>query len=118
MRMQKIEKWRIEELALVLIELSDLLRKGDNREWANVFSHFHLESQQIHSSKAFNLDELKRLIINIKHCFSSVSSFANIVLWCENSEERTRINQELNLTRSCLLTILNNLERLTTEHAH
>lgn len=111
--MQAIEKWRVEELALVISELSDLLRKSDNCDWANVFSHFHQESQKIVSSTEFNLDYLKKLVTNVKNCFSDASSLRNIVLWHENSEERTRLNQELFQTRARLLKILEDIEELT-----
>jgi len=57
--MQKIEKWRLEELALVLNQLSEILREGNHCEWANVFHHFQDESQKILSKKEFDLDSLK-----------------------------------------------------------
>jgi hypothetical protein len=113
--MQRIEKWRVEELAMVISRLSDLLKKGDDREWANVFSHFHQESQKIISSKKFNLDDLSRLVINIKNCFSGSSSLNNIILWSENSEEMTRLNQELFQTRARLLKILKDMQDRAAE---
>lgn len=113
--MQKIEKWRVEELALVISELSDLLRKGDDCEWANVFSHYHQESQKIVSNKEFNIDHLKKLVTNVKNCFSGASSLNNLVLWNESSEEMSRLNQELFQTRARLLKILEDMEDLAAE---
>lgn len=113
--MQRIEKWRVEELALVISELSDLLRKGNDCEWANVFFHYHQESQRIVSSGEFNIDYLKKLVTNIMNCFSRSSSLNNLVLWHENSEERTRLNQELFQTRARLLKILKDIEDLAVE---
>lgn len=114
--MQKIEKWRVEELALVLIQLAELLKKGDNCEWSNVFFHFKDESLKIINSKEFDLDQLKRLLRNINNCFSGASSLKNIVLWHENSEEKKRINQELLQVRARLLKILTEIEIRTVEH--
>ena len=108
--MQKIEKWRMEELALVLNELALLLKAGGSCEWANVFSHFHDESQKIISKNEFDLDSLSKLVKNIKNCFFDVSSFTNIVIWHEDSEEKTRINQGLYVTRARLLKILMDIE--------
>ena len=113
--MQRIEKWRVEELALVISELSDLLRQGDDCEWANVFSHYHQESQKIVSSKEFNIDYLQKLVTNVMNCFSGSSSLNSLVLWHENSEERTRLNQELFQTRARLLKILKDMEDLAVE---
>lgn len=113
--MQKIAKWRLEELALVISELSDLLRKGDDYEWANVFSHYHQESQKIVSNKEFNIDHLKKLVTNVKNCFSGASSLNNLVLWNESSEEMSRLNQGLFQTRARLLKILEDMEDLAAE---
>jgi hypothetical protein len=110
MLMQKIEKWRVKELALVLNELSLLLKAGNTRDWANVFSHFHDESQKIISKNEFDPDSLNKLVKNIKNCYFSSSSFTNIILRHENSEENARMNQSLYLTRSALLKILLDLE--------
>ncbi|UCC41060.1 MAG: hypothetical protein JSV96_06420 [Candidatus Aminicenantes bacterium] len=114
--MQRIEKWRVEELTIVLNELSNLLRKGDDYEWANVFSHFYQESQNIASGKEFNLDSLLKLVANVSNCFSRASSLSNIVLWQENSEERTHANQELFQTRARLLKILKDIEDLSVDY--
>jgi hypothetical protein len=114
--MQKIEKWRLEELALVLHDLSELLRKGDNCEWANVFFHFHDESQKIISKKEFDLHLLKRLIQNIKNCFAGVSSLRNLVLWHMNSRENSKVNQDFKHSRARLLKILDDIEQRTIEY--
>ena len=110
MSMQKIEKWRVKELALILNELSLLLKAGNTRDWANVFSHFHDESQKIISKNEFDLDSLNKLVKNIKNCYFGSSSFTNIILRHENSEENARMNQNLYLTRAGLLKILMDLE--------
>ena len=108
--MQKIEKWRVKELALILNELSLLLEAGNTRDWANVFSHFHDESQKIISKSEFDPDSLNKLVKNIKNCYFGSSSFTNIILRHENSEENARMNQNLYLARAGLLKIIMDLE--------
>lgn len=116
--MQKIEKWRLQELSLVLHNLSELLKKGDNREWANVFGHFHHELQKIILKKELDLEPLKRLIYNIKNCFIGLNSFKNLVLWHLNSKEKAKINQEFQHSRARLLKILDDMEQRTIEYIH
>ncbi len=115
---QKIEKWRIKELALVLSEIADMLRSGDNAEWANVFSHFQNESMNIISKMEFDLDALRKLITNIKNCFLGTHAFTNLALWHENTEKRTKLNQSLAFIRARLLEILNDMENRLPEHIH
>ena len=114
--MQKIEKWRIEELALMLNELAVLLKTGNSREWANVFVHFHDESQNIISKEEFDLDSLNKLVKNVKNCFFGNSSFKNIVLWHENSEMKRKINLNLYLIRARLMKILMDIEDRAIVH--
>lgn len=114
--MQKIEKWRIGELAFVLKQLGEILKRGSDCEWANVFFHFYEESQAINESDELNLDNLKKLLRNIKNCFSGVSSLMNLVLWHENSEEKILINEEFPQIRARLLKILNEIESRTVEY--
>ena len=113
---QKIEKWRLEELALVLNQLIELLKKGDSREWANVFYHFQLEAQKIISGLEFDLELLKKLIQNIKNCFLGVSSFKNLILWDIESGENAKINQDFKRSRARLIRILEDMEQRTTEY--
>jgi len=114
--MQKIEKWRMEELALILEQLADLLKRGDNCEWANVFFHFHHESREIISSKELDLNHVKNLLMNIKNCFSSMNSFKNLVLWHENEEEKMRLNQYSHKTKVHLLKIMTDIEDRSVEY--
>lgn len=113
---QKIEKWRIEELALTLNHFGLVLKKGNNSEWANVFLHFYKETQFISASKEFDLDKIKKLLSNIKNCFSGVSSLMNIVLWHENTNEKIWINEEFPQIRSHLLKVINDIESRTKEY--
>ena len=116
--MQKIEKWRVEELALVLGYLSQLLRKGDHIEWANVFNHFHQESKHIVDRNEFNQDLLKKLISNIKNCFTGLSSLRNIVLWHLNTRESANLNQEFQKYRARLLKIIDEVEDRLVEYVN
>jgi hypothetical protein len=116
--MQKVEKWRVEELALVLNELAVLLRAGESNEWANVFSHYHDESNIIVAKKEFDSESLKKLVINILNCFEKNSSFMNIALKHEDPREEQKLNQALYLTRARLLTVIRDMEERIIEHIH
>jgi len=114
--MQKIEKWRLEEFALVLKQLAELLKRGDDFEWANVFLHFHQESQSIIAVKEYDLKQIRKLLMNIKNCYSGISSFMNLALQHENEKEKIRLNQELYKTRARLLKIMAELEDRSVEY--
>ncbi|NIM89606.1 MAG: hypothetical protein GTO17_01510 [Candidatus Aminicenantes bacterium] len=114
--MQKIEKWRLEEFALVLKHLAELLSKGNNRDWATVFFHFHQEAQLIIAAQEFDLEQFKRLIINIKNCYSSRSSFMSLLSRHENEKDKIELNQELFKARTRLLKIMTELEGRSIEY--
>jgi len=116
--MQKIEKWRIQELAIVLNDLAELLKQGNNAEWANAFSHFYYESQKILLKKEFNLEELKKLLQNIGNCFIGVSSFRNLSLSEAGQGENEILNKEFSQVRSRLLVILAQMENQSVEYVN
>lgn len=116
--MQKIEKWRVEELSLVLNELAVLLRAGENSEWANVFSHFYDESKAIVAKKEFDSNSLNKLVKNITNCFERNSSFTSIALKHKKPREEQKLNQALFLTRARLLRVLKDMEERIIEHIH
>lgn len=116
--MQKIEKWKIEELSLSLDELARLFLEGNNREWANVFRHFGEEAQKILSKTEFDLNALWKLVANIKNCFSESQYFVHVVLWNDDSEEKTKIDRDFFLVRSRLVEILKDLEHQARERIH
>lgn len=92
--MHKVEKWRLQELGLILKRLTDLLKQGDNQEWAAVFDHYYQELNFILISRNYDSEALNRLILNIQNCFSGLSSFKNLVLRHDNSTQMSRLNQE------------------------
>jgi len=114
--MQKIETWRIKELSLVLQQMTELLKQGNNREWANVFSHFRTESQNIVDKKEFDADQLERLVRNIKNCFHNTSTLRNLVLSKKSSLQD--INQEFLQAKAHLLKILDDMKDRMVEHMH
>lgn len=116
--MQKIEKWRVEELALVLNELAELLKAGEHSEWANVFLHFLEETEKIISQQEFDSKAIEKLARNILNCFDRNSSFVNITLKNENPREEQKLNQTLLLTRARLLNLLNDIQERIIEHIH
>lgn len=115
MVIQKVEKWRIQELGQVLDRLSLLLRKGENSEWANAFSHFTQEAQNLAAHKKFDLDVLKRLAKNIVHCFDDASSLRNLVLIQKNPNHMEILNQEFRDVIRLLFEILASIEKKWTE---
>ena len=114
--LQKVETWRIKELEYILNQLSGLLRRGNNNDWANVFAHFHYESQQILTKKEFNLNTLKRLVLNIKNCYESASSFKELTFGYENPDENSGLNREFHLLKSQLFDILMEIEDKTVDY--
>jgi hypothetical protein len=115
---QQVEKWRIQELIQVLNRLSLLLRKGENSDWANVFSHYALEAQYLADHTKFNLDMLKRLAKNIANCFDHISSLRNLVLTHENARKMDILNREFRKTIRLLFEILASIEEKWTEPVH
>ncbi len=113
--MQKVEKWRILELSQILGRIALLLREGENAEWANVFSHFNQEAQNVASEKKFDLSVLKRLTQNIINCFDGTSSLSNLVLVKRNLNQMERLNQDYRTAIRDLFTILASLEEKWTE---
>jgi hypothetical protein len=116
--MQKIEKWRIQELSIVLHDLTELLKCGNNTEWANVFKHYHCESQKILLKKEFDLNETKKLLQNIGNCFVGVSSFRNLTLWENDQKQSDQLNREFCQIRSRLLVILAQMENQSIEYVN
>ncbi len=105
--MQKVEKWRIHELFLILNDLSILLKKGNDHEWANIMSHFRDEAYKIHSASKFNLNSMKNLVSNIGNCFTETSHFRDLSL--EQKEFGPDLNREFQKTKAHLLRILSEI---------
>lgn len=116
--MQKIEKWRIQELAIVLNHLTEILKLGNHKEWANVFMHYHYESQKILLKQEFDMNDLKKLLQNIGNCFIGSSSFRNLTLWQNNQDRSDRLNKEFSRARSRLLVILAQMENQSIEYVN
>ncbi len=116
--MLKIEKWRAQELKLVLNHLVDTLKQGDSREWANVFAHYSAELNQISAYNSFDLSSFKRLVRNINNCIVGGNSFRNLEFNAEEKNENTQLNQDLYWNRARLYHILRELEERLTEYIH
>jgi hypothetical protein len=109
--MQKIEKWRIQELTQVLNQLAALLREGNNSEWASVFSHYAQEAHAIVQSIQFDLEGLKKLVINMRSCFDGASSLHSLILSEKNSKKMEELNQEFIRIKGLLFMLLSDLEK-------
>ncbi|MBS3818065.1 hypothetical protein KGY73_00955 [bacterium] len=116
--MQKIEKWRIKELALILNQLVQLLKAGNNQEWASVFSHYYHETQQIIHKDHFDWETLRKLVQNIKNCFEGAYSFSGLVLCEEDSGEIKELNKEFFQKRARLFEILLHMEEQGSVYVH
>jgi hypothetical protein len=116
--MQKVEKWRIQELAQMLGHFHELLVKGGNHEWANVFLHFHHEAIEILSRSEFKLDPLKKLVQNIANGFESFHSVTNLSLGHEDFEAKSEWNRTFQRVEARLISILTEIDKLTIEFTH
>jgi len=116
--MQKVEKWRVQELALMLEHLHDLLRKAGDNEWANVFMHFHHEAVEILSREELKLDSLKRLVQNIATGFESFHSVSNLSLGHEDFEAKSEWNRTFQRAKTRLISILTEIDKRTFEFTH
>lgn len=112
---QKIEKWRIQELEQVLNRLALLLRTGKNSDWANVFSHYAQEAKKLSLQTKFNLDMLKRLSQNIGNCFEGISSLRTLVLIQESAKQMEVLNQEFRESIRYLFEILASIKKKWSE---
>lgn len=115
---QKVEIWRIKELGLILQNLSELLKKSDHHEWANVFHHYYTETQNILLGSKFYTDHLIRLVLNIKNCFHSLSSLRNLMIQGESPGENEALRQDFERGKARLFKVLEEIERRTTEYVH
>jgi hypothetical protein len=115
---QKIEKWRIQELAQVLKRLSILMQEGKNSDWGSVFSHYAHEAQNIVGHRTFDMDALRRLSNNIVNCFAGGSSLRNLVLLQKEPINMDALNQEFRETIRLLFTILGSFEEKWKEPIH
>lgn len=109
--MQKIEKWRIQELTQVLNKLAAILREGNNSEWASVFNHFAQEAHAIVQSAQLDLDGLKKLVMNMRSCFEGASSLHSLVLEEKNSKKLEVLNQEFIRIKGLLFMLLSDMEK-------
>jgi len=116
--MQKVEKWRIQELAMMLNHMHELLMLGNNSEWANVFLHFHHEAVGLLTQNDLELEVLKRLIQNIANCFEGFHSFTNLSLGREDLEGKSEWNQDFQKAKGRLISVLTEIDRRTVELRH
>ena len=113
-----IEKWRIEELILVLKDLVETLKQGDNREWAHVFEHFLSESEKINLKSSLQIDDFKRLVHNILCCFLEGDSFRRMSLFPEQTPEAQLMNKHFHRLKARLYHLLTDLQSRFVEYVH
>jgi hypothetical protein len=113
--MPKIEKWRVEELSLLLGFIASLLELGRDLEWAGVFSHYDQESRLILGATIINDDALRGLVRNIKHCFATSNTLACLVLRERSGPGTAVLNLEFGQARARLWQAVEEIEALMTE---
>jgi len=116
--MSVIEKWRIEELALVLKELLGSLHSGENREWANVFEHFLHEAELLLLSDPLQTTACRQLVQNILCCFLEGDSFRRLKLLPGDSENHERQNRSFRRLQARLYHLLTELQSRFVEYVH
>lgn len=118
MLMQKVEKWRIKQLESILKDLTTLLLKYHQPEWANVFLHYAEEAQEICLSKRFQLWQLKNLVRNIRFCFKNSQSLYHIPLEIVHHGPQNEIESDLIEEFHQLFQLLAELEERSKETIH
>jgi hypothetical protein len=89
---QKVESWRLEELAMLLDSLAASLEAAGSPEWARVFRHFREEARNIQAVAAHEADELKRLVRNIGLCFRDHVTIPDLSVDNEGRSDSSGIN--------------------------
>jgi hypothetical protein len=116
--MLKIEKWRIEELVLVLGDIVDSLKQGENRDWASVFEHYLREAERFHLKDRVHIEEFKRLVHNIICCYLEGDSFRRMILFLGDSEESQTRNKKFHHQQARLYHLLTDLQTRFVEFVH
>jgi hypothetical protein len=115
--MQKIERWRIEELILVLRDLVDSLQQEVNRDWAHVFEHYLSEAERLLLTNTIRVDEFKRLVHNILCCYLEGDSFRRMA-FPETTQEGKRRNKNFQNRKARLYHLLTELQTRFVEYVH
>jgi len=115
--MLKIERWRIEELTLVLRDLVDSLQQEENRDWAHVFQHYLSEAERLLLTNTLRVDEFKRLVHNILCCYLEGDSFRRISFPETTQEEKLR-NKNFQHRKARLFHLLTELQTRFVEYIH
>ncbi len=116
--MANIEKWRVEELSLLLKKLVSVLKEGQNPEWAGVFSHYDEESRLLLATGLVDLTRLRRLIRDIKSCFLFPSSFSSLLLQPNYFDEEGALQIEFRGLQGRLFCALEEIEVRLVEYIH
>lgn len=114
--MKKVEKWRVEEMSLLLTWLATLLNEGRNPEWAAVFSHFDQESRLLLAEELIDPAKLARLIGNIKACFVAPCSFPDLILKTDHLANESALNAEFLRVKVRLCRALEDMEATLVEY--
>lgn len=114
--MPQVEKWRLEELALLFEMLASILRQGRNPEWAGVFGHFGQEARLLLAAEKAEPEELKRLVRNVQNCFHPGRTLPFLALEHADAAAKVALIQEFAEAKSRLELALDDLERRLVDY--
>lgn len=108
--MNYIEKWRMDELSLVLKRIGLVLQAGGQAEWAGVFHHFQEEADSLSRVPPVEKETVERLARNIQACLRNGTSLRCPLLVHEDESIGEGLFREYHRMRLRLLKILGELE--------
>jgi len=113
-----IEKWRVDELSMVLNRIALILQAGGQSEWAGVFRHYHEEADSLSRITPIEIDKLERLTMNLCACLEDGCSLRNPQLLHEDDRVGTSLLREYVMLRTRLFQILADLKNRLRETIH
>lgn len=116
--MEPLEYWRMQELSLVIQHIAELLKNGGQVEWSGVFAHYNDEILRMQSSEKLDINSLRKLLYNIKNCYTETRSFVYLELDHQNQAVEIQLNKDFFAERARLLNILYELGQRVMEYRH
>lgn len=116
--MSYIEKWRMEELSLVLNRMALILQAGGQSEWAGVFHHYQDEAETLARIPPIEIEKAERLACNLRACLRDGGSLRQPQLSHEDQSIGSGLLREYLKLRMRLLQILDDLEERLTLMVH
>jgi hypothetical protein len=116
--MSNVEAWRLQELALLLEELTLVLESGRNPEWARVMEHFGYELERLRPAGRDSEAGLKSLIRSLELCLDAGGGFSRLVLEVSDSEEGAAVHRNFDRLRTALARAVEGIGQRVVESVH